>query len=164
MEIFKTIDGYDNYKISNYGNVINDTTKRILKPTMDIPGYFYISLSINGKPTKFKIHRLVAFYFCENENNYDMVDHIDRDRTNNCYTNLRWVTCSQNNRNKTKKKNVSSKYRGVCFDKARQKWIAHFKLNGKNKFLGRFDIEEEAYEAYKNKIIEHNLQEFYPDL
>jgi len=164
MEIFKTIDGYDNYKISNYGNVINDTMKRILKPQISCHGYFYVSLYINGKKKIFPIHRLVGLHFCENKNNYDIVDHIDRDITNNCYDNLRWVTKSQNSRNIDKKKNTSSKYRGVHFDKARQKWRAQFKLNGKGKYLGLFDTEEEAYEAFKNKIIEHNLQEFYPDL
>lgn len=164
MEIFKTIDGYDNYKISNYGNVINDNTNKILKHIIDTPGYSCVNLSINGNITRFYIHRLVAIYFCENENNYNMVDHIDRDRTNNCYDNLRWVNNSQNRRNVDKNKNTSSKYRGVCFDKARQKWISTFNLNGKAKSLGRFDTEEEAYEAFKNKIIEHNLQEFYTDL
>lgn len=165
MEIFKTIDGYDNYKISNYGNVINDNTNKILKNQISsTTGYYYLFLSINKIKTRFFIHRLVALYFCENENNYDMVDHIDKVRTNNCYDNLRWVTRSQNNRNKNKKQNTSSKYRGVDFDKSRQKWRAQFSLNGKNKFLGRFDTEEEAYEAFKNKIIEHNLQEFYTDL
>ena len=164
MEIFKTIDGYDNYKISNYGNVINDNTKRILKPTISQSGYYYVRLSINGNITGFSIHRLVAFYFCENKNNYDMVDHIDRDITNNCYDNLRWVTKSQNSRNIDKKKNTSSKYVGVHLNTKRQKWVSQFKLNGKIKYLGSFDTDEEAYEAFKNKIIEHNLQEFYPDL
>lgn len=163
MEIFKTIDGYDNYKISNYGNVINDNTNKLLKHTIDRNGYAYIRL-YNQNHARFYIHRLVALYFCENENNYNIVDHIDRDRTNNCYDNLRWVTKSQNSRNIDKKKNTSSKYLGVHLNTKRQKWCAQFKLNGKVKYLGSFATEEEAYEAFKNEVIEHNLQEFYPDL
>lgn len=39
-----------------------------------------------------------------------------------------------------------SKYVGVTFDKRRNKWIAQIKNNGKTKFLGQFDTEENAHQ------------------
>lgn len=44
-------------------------------------------------------HRLVAQAFCENPNNYTIVDHIDRDKHNDNASNLRWVDASINAKN-----------------------------------------------------------------
>lgn len=46
--------------------------------------------------------------------------------------------------------NARGQYKqGVGFDKSRNKFAAHIKINGKLKQLGRFDTEIEAYSAYK---------------
>lgn len=58
----------------------------------------------HGKNYCKNIHRLVAEYFIPNPNNYDEVDHIDRNKQNNHISNLRWVTSSMNNLNKNDKK------------------------------------------------------------
>ena len=42
----------------------------------------------------------MAQYFVDNPNNVKEVDHIDSDRTNNIISNLRWVSSSQNQKNK----------------------------------------------------------------
>ena len=55
---------------------------------------------------------------------------------------------------KIKKKNCSSKYRGVCWDKKDKKWRAQIQIDGKSKYLGLFETEEEAYECYKKKYDE----------
>ena len=52
-------------------------------------------------------------------------------------------------RNKNKYINSSSKYRGVCWHKASNKWRAQIQINNKTKYLGLFDNEEDAYLAYK---------------
>ena len=46
------------------------------------------------------MHRLVCHAFCTNLNNYFMVDHIDRNKSNNNYLNLRWASGSINQRNR----------------------------------------------------------------
>ena len=51
-----------------------------------------------------KIHRLVAEAYLPNPNNYDTVDHIDGDRTNNCVNNLQWMDAKDNIRKGTSKK------------------------------------------------------------
>ena len=43
---------------------------------------------------------------------------------------------------------TSSKYKGVCWHKKAQKWMAHIKLNGKLRYLGLFVQEQDAAEAY----------------
>ena len=75
------------------------------------------------------------------------VDHIDRNPRNNRRENLRLATHAENHQNKGCYPNKRSRYRGVSFDRARSKWIAKHKLNGKTYNLGRFHSEEEAAEA-----------------
>lgn len=68
------------------------------------PKHRYIAVNISIKDEKGKtlkqikyyIHRLVAETLVENPNNYLEIDHIDRDRTNNCVSNLRWVSRKEN--------------------------------------------------------------------
>lgn len=96
-----------NYIITSDGRVINRKTNKELKGTLARNEYRSVQLTIEGKPKSFMIHRLVALMFCDNPNNYEIVDHIDRNKYNNDYTNLRWIDNSTNalnvdNRNFTK--------------------------------------------------------------
>jgi hypothetical protein len=70
-------------------------------------GYFIVVLSKNEKTKTKRISRLVAETFIDNPNNFTTVDHIDRNRTNNIYTNLRWANYSMQNKNKTKIQELS---------------------------------------------------------
>lgn len=158
MEEWKKIDGYENYSVSCLGNVRNDLTGRILKPRLRC-GYPSVQLGRNNNKL---VHRLVATAFCENENGYDIVDHIDRHSTNNHYLNLRWTTQSNNNRNR-KKNRGSSRYLGVSYNTSRRKWRATIMINGTTYFLGSFETELEARDAFRQAVADNNLQDFYPD-
>jgi hypothetical protein len=68
-ELFKRIDGYDNYSISNQGNVKNNKTNKIMKLDKNKKGYCRVTLSKRGKSKKHSIHRLVALAFLENTDN-----------------------------------------------------------------------------------------------
>lgn len=77
------------------------------------------------------------------------VDHEDNDGLNNARSNLRICTNAENNRaKKTKSLGVSSRYRGVSFCKARNKWVANIRVNDIQKHLGRFISEKDAAAAY----------------
>ena len=87
-ENWKAIEGYENYEISDHGNVKNIKSNRMLKLCVDNRGYNRINLYNSGKKTIQKIHRLVAEAFLENPENKKCVDHIDRDKLNNHISNL----------------------------------------------------------------------------
>ena len=160
-EEYKKIDDYENYEISNQGNVRNTKTNRILKPRKKGCGYYFIGLCKNCTTTNFYIHRLVGYAFIPNPENLPCIDHIDRNKTNNSITNLRWVSRSNNNRNKPKKQNSSSKYIGVSLHKPTGKYQAKISINNKNKHIGLYETEEDAGKAFDDYIKEHNLTEFY---
>jgi hypothetical protein len=77
-----------------------------------------------------------------------VVDHRNCDSLDNRRANLRVVTQAVNMRNRRKRKNTSSRYIGVHFDKQRNKWSVHIRYNGRKIWLGRFDDESEAARAY----------------
>lgn len=166
MEEWRVINDYNTYSVSNFGEVRNNNTGRILKPTDNGDGYLFINLSKNGIRKNFTIHRLVGLHFLPNWDNKETIDHKNRNKLDNRVFNLRWATISEQTANKIKKLNTSSKFVGVCFYKRNNKWIAHIrcqKINGKGKVnhLGYFKTEEEANTARYNFIIDNHLEEFY---
>ncbi len=125
-ELWKDVEGYENYQISTLGRVrrkakmfkvgIKNVSKifkkeMILKPIKLTKGYLgavlYDDKSI-GKT--YKIHRLVAKAFIPNPNNLPQVNHKDGNKENNCINNLEW--CSN-------KENMEHSYRIGLRDKAK---------------------------------------------
>ncbi len=100
-EIFLKINNYNDYEISNYGRVksLKHNMIRFLKPDLSNhthTTYKYVRLSINGKTSKKAIHRLVGEHFVNGYNSKLHINHIDNNGLNNHYTNLEWVTHSEN--------------------------------------------------------------------
>ena len=95
IEEWKDIKGYEGlYQISSLGRVMSFKTSnpKLLKPTKHHSGYLHIKLS----KKYFSIHRLVALHFLDNPNNYEDVNHIDEDKTNNIVSNLEWCSTKYN--------------------------------------------------------------------
>jgi hypothetical protein len=84
------------------------------------------------------------------------IDHIDNNPLNCRPDNLQYLTEDANWR-KQNKKGKSSQYRGVFWNKKRNKWVAQYKLKGKQYHLGLFDDELEASRAYQDKLTELGL-------
>jgi hypothetical protein len=149
VELWMTIPECEDYKISSHGRVYSLKRNKELKSGLNNVGYYIIFLRINGKPKGFTIHRLVAMTFFEEDITKKQIDHIDGDRKNNFFQNLRVCSNQQNNFNKGKNKNNQSGYKGVSWNNNRKKWCSQIKINGKTKHLGRFNDKNEAYEKYK---------------
>lgn len=75
------------------------------------------------------------------------VDHINRDRMNNCRNNLRICTHQQNQCNQPLQSNNTSGVTGVRFYAARNKYVARIKYFGKDIHLGYYEIKTEAIQA-----------------
>ena len=76
-----------------------------------------------------------------------VIDHDDRNRANNCLSNLNLTTHAGNMKNKSKDKRNTSGVTGVRWYEKLQKWNARISIDGKLKHLGYFDTIEEAAEA-----------------
>ena len=94
------IQGYPDYLVYNDGRVYSNKTKRFLKSSSNKDGYKYVDLYSNSKRRTYRIHRLVALHYLPNPNEWQEVDHIDRNASNNHVDNLRWASRSMNELNK----------------------------------------------------------------
>ena len=96
-EIWKDIKGYEGlYKISSLGNIFSLISGRNRKLKLSKAGYLMIDLYKNGEGKWFRVHRLVAEAFIPNPNNYPIVLHLDNNKSNNHYNNLKWGTVQEN--------------------------------------------------------------------
>ena len=105
-------------------------------------GYMYIRLL--GET--YSSHRL-AFLYMTGEFPPEEVDHINRDRLDNRWENLRPVSHSENNRNKRINRNNTSGKMGVVWHKRKQRWEARISDNHIRKCLGYFDSLDDAIAA-----------------
>ena len=89
------------------------------------------------------LHQILLDTTCDTE-----IDHINGDKMDNRRCNLRFATHAQNNQNKGLRRDSTTGYKGVCFDKRSGKYIAYINANGKRTYLGYFDDKLSAAYAY----------------
>lgn len=162
-EIWKDIPGYEgHYQVSDQGrvksldrvvslnrNFRNGNRKskgKILKGRPNKRGYLRVVLS--GKD--FRVHQLVAMAFLNHKPKgmEVVVDHINGVKDDNRLENLRLVTQREN----CKPNKLTSKYTGVHFCKYADRYISKIFINGKSKYLGKFEDEYQAHLAYKKAL------------
>lgn len=94
---WKLIEGFDGiYSVSNYGEVRNNKTGKLMKLRKNEKRYLRTNLTKNGNQKSVRVHRLVAQAFIPNPENKPQVNHIDFNKENNCVNNLEWVTNKEN--------------------------------------------------------------------
>lgn len=98
----------------------------------------------------FKLHRVVL------QNETEMLcDHKNGNGLDNRRDNLRLATDRQNSQNMRKARNKTSQFKGVCWDKQRNKWESKIRVDGIRQRLGFFSDEVEAACAYDTAAIKH---------
>lgn len=84
------------------------------------------------------------------------VDHINGNRLDNRKVNLRICSNQENNFNTVKRSINTSGYKGIWYDKTRDKWCSEIKVNGKKIFIGRYiNIENAAFTRFYAESLLH---------
>jgi hypothetical protein len=117
----------------------------------------YIAISFRGK--HLLAHRL-AFLFQTGVLPEHQLDHINGDRADNRWSNLRPATNAENSQNRKKTTQATSQYIGVSWHKRMKKWQSEIRVNGKQIYLGSFSNEHDAALAYNTA--KQNLHLFQP--
>lgn len=109
----------------------------------------YIRISVNSK--NYTAHRL-AFLYMTGNFPLNHTDHINHNRSDNRWINLRLVTQKENNRNLAKRSDNTSGTSGVSFSNKNNKWIVRIKVENCYKSFGAFPTIEEAI-SIRNQIM-----------
>jgi hypothetical protein len=150
MEQWKTIPDFEDYEISNNGQVksYRNGKETILKGSISVNGYKQYQM--NGRT--YGAHQIVAMAFlgytpCGMD---IVVDHIDANKLNNHVSNLRLLSNRDNvHRNR---KNRASIFKGIYFHFGNTKYVARIYVNKKMKYLGSFDCHIKAHLAYLKAV------------
>ncbi|MFA4103151.1 AP2/ERF family transcription factor [Serratia sp. IR-2025] len=110
----------------------------------------YLKAVVKGKT--YLLHRL-AWFYVHGSWPVGTIDHIDLDKQNNKIANLRDISFSCNLRNRKKRKNNKSGYKGVCWSNKGAGWRASICVNKKITYLGTFANKEDAALAYDRAAI-----------
>ena len=142
--------------------VTNLFTGKVLKQRSNNDGYMVINFVFDGVSRNLRLHRL--FFYLHNRYLPKLVDHKDNNPKNNKVENLRDLDTSGNAMNSNKRKfykgrPTTSIYKGVSWDKASKKWRVCLMIKGKCIHLGSFDNQDDAGQAYNDKIRELGLEE-----
>ena len=124
-----------NYSVSSLGEVRNDQREKILKQATQ-GGYKFVTLSINNRAKRLRVHRLVAEAFISNIEKKPYVNHKDGDRSNNKVENLEWVTPAENTQHAVQTGLLKS---------SRSVKVVQYSLNGER--IKEFESQTEAANA-----------------
>ena len=164
-EIWKEIEGYPNYCVSNKGRIKNLNRNKILKGTSN--GRYKVVL-IGGKNYKrFYLHRLVAMTFIPKPKEYEdidisnlEVDHINGDVLDNCVENLRWCTKKENCNYQLHKDNLSKSLKGkIPWNKGVKRFLSEetYKIIAE-KAKKRCSVKEKCSNYNKGKkVLQYDL-------
>ena len=120
------------YSVSTEGEVRKDTTNYILSQSSQ-QDYKFVSLIINGKQKRMRVHRMVALTFIDNPDNKPYVNHINGNRSDNNVEDLEWVTPSENTQHAV---NTG------LFKSGRTRAVIQYNLNGEQ--MATFESATEA--------------------
>jgi len=163
QEIFKIVPEYPRYMISNKGNltdgrkIYNKNKKfikyKLIKGTVTNRGYKQTTLTKNKKQYTVTFHYLVANTFLKHTScgMIKVIDHKDKNTTNNTVKNLQIIT-HRKNCSKDKKGTI-----GVSYIKKGKKYRSSISINSNNLYLGDFKTIKEASKQYQKALLYKHL-------
>lgn len=117
----------------------------------------YLRVCYNQK--QYLAHRVAWFIQTGNDPGKLQIDHINGNKEDNRWCNIRTVDNRVNCMNQKRPKNNTSGTLGVCWHRAKRKWISSIKINYKTIQIGAFDSKEEAVKARLDKQEELNFHD-----
>lgn len=156
-EVYKIVEEFENYQISNLGNIKRLGTnsidskgrKRFYKEkqlilTIGSNGYYQVTLRKNNKQYTKYIHQLVAIAFLNHKVDKlnIVVDHIDGNPLNNIISNLQLISQQEN----TSKYHARGEMSNIKKNSS-NKYEVNFLLDGHKIYFGPFLLVEEAKEV-----------------
>ena len=122
-------------------------------------GYYSVSIKYEGITKIFRAHRVIYSLYHQTEiPNQLVIDHIDRDVSNNKIENLRLTDQANNSINRGISTINKSGVTGVSFERKKEKWRSGIEIRGKNYDLGSFANFDDAVKArkYAEKLRDEN--------
>lgn len=157
---FKNIPKYDNYSISSCGKLKNNKSGRILKTFIGGHGYEYCRIINNDGHFKTTIHNLVSMVFIGSRPENFEIDHIDRNKLNNNVYNLRYVSKSDNLKNKNVRTKAMRNKKDDNYNIKtikKNNIITGYSIVIKQKYFGYFLILEDAIKKRDEIISKLNI-------
>jgi hypothetical protein len=169
LEFWEDIKGFEGlYEISSLGRlkslrrevlvrgVKTVRKEKILNGTISLDKYCEMKLYKNGKKYCFRLARLVALHFLENPNNYQTVDHINRNRSDDRVENLRWANYQMQAQNSSWVENAKHFSVNYCKNiHTPSKWRVEY-IIGKKK--SRFFLTEKEARDFANTLDRNVLE------
>ncbi len=152
MEFWKQIEGYPDYYISDHGRVksVKFNKERIIKGSCTSRGYRSVTLSNNGINRLFSVHRLVGIYFVDGYKSTLVINHKNKDISDNNACNLEWVTQYEN------------VMHGKELEYGRFKVVKHIRLD--SELAKKIIIVAKDNEITQTSIIEYALKAYFDGL
>lgn len=166
MEKFININGFENYQVSNLGNVKVKTKVRfsknglaihvpekVLKLNIKKSGYTEVTLISLEIRKSFSVHRLVALAFIPNPENKKEVNHINGIKNDNRIENLEWVTSKENTQHAIDTNLILQKGENCLLSKLTEKDILEIRLskNKINDIASHFGVTRENISKIRNR-------------
>lgn len=160
MEDWKKIKGTENYEVSTLGQVLNVKTGRLIG-SKGHDGYMHAIIKIDGIVKNKRIHSLVWQAFGKGiPSRIKVVDHIDRNRSNNNFENLQLISFRENVHKDTP---TVSGVIGVHWNRTKKRWIAVIMLAGIRYKLGARKTINEAKTLYDEALRRFEIHKLTPN-
>lgn len=138
---------FERYEVSSLGNVRRNGKQ--LSPGLDTYGYRQVNLYRNSTRYTRKVYRLVMDAFHPNIDNKPQIDHINRNRADDRLENLRWVTASENCRNR---EGCTEEMLGIRWYPKNQTYMVRIMRDGKELYVGCRKTLEDAKQLRKEAL------------